>query len=821
MQGLTNAIAMLGLCSCLATGWAAPALAQAGAPADQPTVSTNEGDIVVQARKRQETILQVPVVVTAISEEKLDRLQVTQVSDLPKLVPGLVLGNNLLSIGTLVAIRGVGTSSSDPGVDQSVSLNIDGMSLGNGLAFSSGMFDVQQVEVLKGPQALFYGKSSPGGVISLRTADPTDEAEIIARAGYEFEADEARGELIVSGPLSDTLKARVAGMYSAAKGYFRNTAVALPGTGAKTPTHGREARSRSYQLRGTVLWNPTDEFSARLKMNLVRDRAINAEVSQLANCPEGPGPVPPRNVDFIGSDNCKYDRNTAVVYMDPANFPGIINDGVPFLLTRQKYGTLELNYDLSPQLSLTSTTGYYNLRSRSLINSGHSGASGTTLAVENKFRRRDFTEELRLNSNFTGPLNFTLGGFYQDGQIFDRVLFRGNTAYTGVFPVINRDGSTTVDIKTKSLFGQARWKILPDLEFAGGARWTDETRTEEIFNYLTDVAVTVPKPRVHASNVAPEATLTYTPTDDLTLFASYKRAYKSGSFSVAVPSAGSDNSFGDEKVKGYEIGLKSRLLDRSMFVNLAFYDYRYTGLQVGAIEPSLGGVPVVRTINAGSARAYGVDFDASYRPRSIEGLSLNASVNWNHGRYLTLNNVPCYGGQTIAQGCTQFPDPRPTAIDPTPGPNNGKQLFTAQNLSGTPLIRAPEWQATFGFDYEMPVGSGLELVVSNNNQYSSKYIQFLAIGRPGNDNFQKAFVKSDLGLTLRTVDKQWEFAVIGKNITDKLTAGPCSATNFAASNQGGQVTGGAGGGPAGQSEKTCYSERGRSVWLRLTFRPGL
>src|SRR4030095_12442297 len=104
-----------------------------------------------------------------------------------------------------------------------------------------------------------------------------------------------------------------------------------------------------------------------------------------------------------------------------------------------------------------------------------------------------------------------------------------------------------------------------------------------------------------------------TPSDDLTLFAAYKRGFKSGSFSIAVPAApGADNSFGDEKVKGFEVGLKSRLLDRSLLVNIAAYNYRYAGLQVGAIEPAVGGVPVVRTVNAGSARAYGIDFDATY-----------------------------------------------------------------------------------------------------------------------------------------------------------------------------------------------------------------
>src|SRR5262249_15819147 len=154
----------------------------------------------------------VPVIETALPRQRLERLQVVNMTDLPKLVPGLNFGQNVLAIGTQVTLRGVGTSSSDPGVDPSVSLNIDGLSMANGLSFQSGMSQLGQIEVLKGPQALFYGKSSPGGVISVRTADPTSEREVIARVSYEAEARTRQGELILSGPVTDTFKVRLAGM---------------------------------------------------------------------------------------------------------------------------------------------------------------------------------------------------------------------------------------------------------------------------------------------------------------------------------------------------------------------------------------------------------------------------------------------------------------------------------------------------------------------------------------------------------------------------------------------------------------------------------
>jgi len=856
---MTSAFALLGTVVFI------PAVAHAQSAAEE--ANSDNGEIIVTARKRQESILKVPVVLTAVTGEQLTTSQVTTVTDLPRLVPGLVIAGNLLSIGPQVTIRGVGTSSFDPGVDQSVSLNIDGLSLGQGLAFGSAMFDVGQVEVLKGPQALFYGKSSPGGVISLRTADPTDKLEVIASAGYEFEGREGRGELIVSGPLSDTIKARVSAMYSKGAGYFINNAVPQAGTGAVAPTNSRNPQPKNFTIRGTLLANLAPNFTARLKFTHAFDHAENAELKQLSNCPEGnagvtfgsgfPGtgipaapnfltPVDP--INFIGADNCKYDRYAAQVYLDPAAFPGVPNGGVPYLQNEQNFGTLELNYDPTPELTLTSTTAYYKLNSSSSVNPTLTAGSAPLFGVTNRFSRREFTQELRLNSDFKSPLNFTLGAFYEDGQMRDRVHFIRNIKFGAISPgivgqpflpfldILNDDRESTVDIQTYSAFGQLRYKLSPQLELAGGVRWADETRTLGVFNFhanttntpgLSDLAQVVLKPgsdRVHSNTWSPEATLTWTPTDDLTVFGSYKKGYKSGSFSVAVPgTTGQDKSFGDEKVQGYEIGLKSRLVDRSLLANLAWYDYRYNGLQVGVIEGFSNGSPVINTRNSGAARTYGFDFDLNFRPRGIEGLTLSASLNWNNAHYKQLDTLGCYPNQTVAQGCNLSP----VAVTPT-ATNPATVRYLAQNLNGAQMIRAPEWSGNFGFSYEFPVSSGWKLQFNNNNQFSSSYASFLANGRPNRadtgmpDNFQPHYFKFDAGLSLKSDDDRWEFAVIGKNLGDKLVASNCSASNT----QGGGVFGGETSGfptqqgQVGFAEALCFPDGpGRSVWVRLTFKP--
>jgi iron complex outermembrane recepter protein len=793
---------------CLAAGcvgtllWCSPLNAQ-----DTGTGARTQSDfdeIIVTARKRQESLLNAPVIETAITQQQLSTLQTVDVSDLTDVVPGVVVGHSQGPVGLQVSIRGVGSISADQGVDSSVSLNIDGLSISNGVAFESGLFDLQQMEVLKGPQDLFYGKSSTGGVISLRTADPTDKLEVIGRESYEFEAQTTREEAIISGPVSDTLKLRLAAMYSASQGYFYNQAVAVPDTGAVTPTDSRAPNAKDYIIRGTALWDPNSQLSVRLKLNVVGDTFIYGETAQLADCPEGAN-FAPFGIAFTGGDNCRLDRTLRVVYMDPADFPGIGNNGVPSVDNRQRYATLDSTYHLIDGLDLTSTTGYYHLDQATVLNATNSTAAGPALGVNVDFHRNDLTEEVRLNSDFHEPVNFTLGGYYEDGYINNNPVLIGNIAY-GLPPLFS-NVREIVGIKTWSAFGQARWQIVPNLEWAVGVRWTDEGRDEFVTDYVTGTPTAVPVaiPRLRFVNSAPETTLSYKPTEDITIFASYKEAYKSGSYGLGgVPTPGSDSSFGDEKAQGKEVGFKTRMFDHQLAIDAAAYYYHYSGLQVGAIEPAeTSGLVVTQTLNAGAARSYGIDLDTSFRPRQIDGLTLRAAANWNLARYLVLSNVPCWGGQTIAAGCNQL-------FDAATG------LYTAQNLAGTPMIRAPDAQANIGFDYEFPIGRGLTMVLANSNSFSSRFATFLAVGRPNDDQYQGSYFKSDVSVSLQGQDDRWEIGLIAKNINDKIIATNCNSSNYAGGAVfGGQITGGTGAGPAGIDQVACNTSPGRELWLRL------
>jgi iron complex outermembrane recepter protein len=781
-------------------------------------------EVIVTARKREESVLKVPVVATVLNAQVLDDAQIIDIQGITTKVPGLLVGSSVGTVGTQISLRGIGTSALDAGIDQSVSLNIDGQQFSQGVTFRSGIFDLAQAEVLRGPQALFFGKNSPGGVIALTTADPGGSAEVIARQSYEFESEENRTELILSGPVTDTLGLRLAGSWADSAGYFNNTATAVPGQGGKDPKYRDFGGSENYIVRGTALWQPSDRLRARLKINVTRDKSKSPPQLQNVSCPFSTGPSV-LGFQFIGGPiPCVQDENYELVDMDPAFFgglnqdgsPGLRNGGVPFDEIEQHFEVLDLSYDFANGVSLTSTSTYYDNETDVSFNGTSGGAAGPAIFADNHFTREDFTQELRVESDNPGAINWMLGGFYQEADMMNRIYIGGNAAIG--LPRTLAAGSHDLDISSASMFGQLRWMTFEALEIAAGVRYTDEERSDDAVSYSlatrTFADAVLPTPEIASQNWSPELTITYTPTDSLTVFGAYKQGYKSGSYSITTPFNGTDNSFDDEKVDGGELGLKSRLFDRSMFLNIAAYYYKYTGLQVGVSQPAgASGVPVLRTLNAGDSETYGIDFDAAYQVAAVPGLSTNLGVNWNKAKFESLHGVPCYGGQTIAMGCDESFDAGWIGLaGPSP-------RFTAQDASGEPLGRAPEWQAVGGLDYEVNLGERVALAIGASVQYSSEYSVIIG---DRDDYYQDSYTKYNGYIALKDPDNSWELSLIGNNIDDVLRAGYCGNSDFqnstvftAFAQQYGRATN-----PSGKIDDVgCVVDAGRQIFLKLTIRP--
>lgn len=788
-------------------------------PVGSALAADGDDEIIVQARKRDESIMSVPVVANVLGAEKLDQLAIGGVEDIADKITGLNYQSGNNASGTLVSLRGVGTNSNNPAVDQSVALVVDGQQFTQGLAFRAATFDMARVEVLKGPQALFFGKAAPGGVISIRTADPGNKLELLARAGYEFEAQKQVYEAVVSGPVSETLGLRLAAQYSDANGYFYNKSNPPIGPlafGALAPTNKRVHNNETFILRATALWNPVDSFSARLKFNYVRDEIQGwGSMGQMVSCPEGTSPRLPIPYAAIAGDDCTLDRNYYGPDIKPASFGDgtISNNGVEFNLSEQYFGSLEMNYDLSPTLSLTSVSTYYDVSQKSLGNVTISSNVGPVFLLDGTWDKRDFTQELRLTSDLPGRFNFMLGGFYQNADLtyaFDLPVNKELIALGIPLPTSLGQFKSDIAIDTYSLFGQGLFKITPQLELGLGARWTSEKR------FIVPNLVTGPSyspagfvlpivtNRLSANNWSPELSLTYRPNDNLTIFFNLKQAYKSGSFDVGGSISPNTNiAFGDERVRGGELGLKSRMLDGALRLNIAGYYQNFKDMQVKANSVVSNTGIGVRTLNAASAEIYGIDMDFTYSPPTVEGLSIYGGVNWNVAKYKDFPNAPCWWGQIASEGCNQF-------LDLATG------RFTSQNLKGQRLLRAPEWTANAGFDYETPVSDSLKFRIGGNLAYSSSYSTTIE-----NYYFQDGYAKLGATLGLGSKNGRWMVELIGDNLTDRLTAGSCFVEPVADSivlarsaNRNGAATRG----PTGVGEVMCAPNPGRSVFLRLTIR---
>ena len=204
----------------------------------------------VSARRSSERLIDVPVAVSALSPDTLTRNSITNLARVAQIVPFVNLTPVPAQGGALFAIRGIGSPPTDPGIQQSVLVNVDNVMIGRGRVAQAGLFDLSQIEVLKGPQALFFGKNSPAGVISVTTADPGKSLAGYVRAGYEFEAHERYAEGAIGGPLTDTFRVRVAGRYSFIRGYLHNVAQpgSYPRSGPGCPFAPLDARAPEFQL---------------------------------------------------------------------------------------------------------------------------------------------------------------------------------------------------------------------------------------------------------------------------------------------------------------------------------------------------------------------------------------------------------------------------------------------------------------------------------------------------------------------------------------------------------------------------------------------
>ncbi len=788
-----------------ALAMAAPGYSQTADAQTGPKLYDDAGDIVVTARQRSETLLETPVAVNAVSGATLSRLALTDTRSLAKLAPSLSIEQSSSGAGGSISLRGIGTSPSNAGFDQAVSVNVDGVQTGRARIIMLGMLDIAQVEVMKGPQALFFGKNSPAGVISMSSADPTDELEIRASGGYEFVADEVILEGSVSGPLTDSLGARLAVRYRKMEGWLRNTAGQLTSSPFAGPNNLPQAPATDRPGEDEVMGRLTLAFqpegspiSANFKLAGMRYTNDGPSAGQqLYNCGAFKTPVvvyagiPAIAVDPFGDCklNDKY-SNGALPVGYSNNWP--VAEQNPYSKINMVLGRLQLVYD-ADKFSVTSVTGFFQSKTQYFDN-----YDATVYMAYDAAEREDYTslsQEVRVHTKLDSPVNLMIGGFYQGTNLdfFNASLIAPLPVdpLTGKYHTWEKPGQT--DGTTLSVFGQAMWDITPEIELSGGVRYTYEVKDSMMVNTYVHPplsgTVLAPQGKIFSdhftdNNLSPEVTLTWRPTADFTTYAAYKTGYKSGGFGIStnlIPAniTAASIRFESEKIKGFEGGVKARILDRRVTLTGSIYSYKYTNLQVNSFDAA---TTSFRITNAASARVKGAELDVYARP--TDWLTLNGGIAYNNARYLDYL-AGCWGGQTAAMGCN------------VTNANGSK----SQDMSGRPLTRAPDWTANAGFDVDLPAGA-FRVGFTGNTRFSDDYI---AIDNGNPFGTQQSFWLFDASARIGAEEGLWELALIGRNLSNKFVTG------YIAEKPGSPST------PGTTSQLMGLPNRGRQVMLQAKF----
>ena len=755
-------------------------------------------EIVVTARKREETTLQVPVTLQAFSGETLAKQNIRSFDSVARLTPGLIVGEaSGGTVGGSLFLRGIGSGESNTFIDQAIAFNVDGMHLTRAAVRRLGFFDVQRVEILKGPQSLYFGRNSSGGIIALVSADPTPTWDAQIKGGYETEAKEKMTEGYISGPITKNLGMRVAGYMSRMEGWIDNDVVATPNLPVTSTSFSYGSQNphapatKEYGGRLTLKYEaPNAPLTVKLKSSYGHQRGAGmTSTGQNVFCPLGRLNIPGAQLD-----NCAVDHHNILADVGPlfATLDPKYGDGVEFITLNQTLSTAEVAYDLTPSLTLTSISGYFYMDQSILSNSVNS--SRPLLGAFSNVTSSEFSQEFRLQSKYDGPVNFMLAGQYNSVQMsYYQTVATLSTALGR--PVFLASGTNTGPFLAKqnedafSLASQISVDLTKKLTVTGGARWSVDRKGFAVFS-VADLRTlwgmapgqqwALPQSQRTFYNISPEVTLSYRPTDDYNFYASWKSGFKAGGFNAGsgFPWRTQNASYGGEKTEGPEVGLKARITP-DLRVDVAGYIYKVSGLQVTQVV----GVTQLLT-NVGGLWTKGAELNVTYAPSQIQGLRLNGGFAYDHARYQTFL-MDCYTGQTAALGCTA-----------------GKQ-----RLDGQRALRAPDWAANFGASYEHPIGgSGMMIGLAADATYTSGFFTDVR-NIPG--SWQGSYIIPNASLRLFREDGGWEFAVIGSNLSNELTFQRSTQVPFTPT---------AGSGTA-LADIVGTIGRGRQIMLQVTLKP--
>lgn len=609
---MINRKAMLVLGVAAAALWASDAaLAQGGAAASGQAEQGASGgaqleEIVVTGRKRAraEDIQATPVSITAFNTAQLDRAVVQDLTDVGRLTPNASLQPSSQRGIQNFSIRGMGISGSTPSDEPAVGVFQDGVYWGSNYGALGDLFDVESVEILRGPQGTLFGRNVTGGAVVVRSARPTNEFEGRITAGLGnyglFE-----GSAVINTPLVDDLVAFRLGVQARTfDGYFTDT-----------NTNSDYGKSTTYVIRPSIRFTPTSNLDITLLGEWYSEKGDPTVARGIApnTVPGGPLTLP----EIEG-------------YLTPKDFWSVSPNDRGSNDIDVRFAMLEMNWQIGGGV-LTSITGYRDVRTR--VVTDYDGTPSRGFLQRIRYNQDQFSSELRYAREVGDWLNYTVGAYYFDQNID---FGESRDLNNGLQRLATR---SSLDNSSYAFFAEADVKPLENLTFTLGARYTDEKKTASAAPFgrctvdLLTCTFTGPR-RYSDGNFSPKVGVSYQ-LDNVLLFGSVTRGFRSGGFSLrGTPLI---EPYQSETVTAYELGFKSDLLNRRVRLNASLFYDEFSNLQrtVLGVSPEAGVIQSV--FNAANATVQGLEVELT--AILTDELTFNAAYGYTDADYRTFVGV--------------------------------------------------------------------------------------------------------------------------------------------------------------------------------------
>ncbi|HHS7811195.1 TonB-dependent receptor [Pseudomonas putida] len=721
--------------------YAAEAEAPPPAPAGKPAANSSQLETVtVTTRRREESSQDVPTPMSVVSGQNLETQRVYRIQDLQQLVPSVNVAY-MHARQSSVSIRGLGNNPASDGLEGSVGLYIDNVYLGRPGMAVFDLMDIEQLEVLRGPQGTLFGKNTTAGVINISTRAPTFTPERSIETSFgEDGYFQTKGT--ISGPINDELAGRFSAYRTRSDGDIKN----------EYNGHDLNGGSRDG-FRAQLLFKPNEDFNLRW-IGDYNEEDSSAGTRVLYNT----GPT-------INGVNLYQSRaNAAGATLVNGSHRKVNLDNDQHVTVHQGGTSVEANWTLPSDFTLTSISSYrfWNFTPANDDGLNVAATYNAGVSVEDK----QYSQEFRLASPKGEFFDYVVGAYYFGSDLDNKSFaYYGpqadiwNGTPRGALANVGSVGNGHIKTDSFALFAQGTWHLTERLDFTAGVRGTYEEKNAWVTRnapvggaIVTGAAATARRGRTgaydsgdlnqYSSSPSGLLNLSYRITDDLLGYATLSHGEKSGGVNLAVgsaPTAGADSLLiGTERANNAELGFKSTLWDRRLQLNANVFWTQVNAYQTNAYDD----VNRVQYLtNAGSVRSRGVEFESTVIP--LRGLTLNFNGSYNDVSYLSYKDAPC-----------------PPEVSQAPG------APASCDLSGHQVVGASKWIGNANGEYKWNLANGFEPYVTASYAFRSK-----AVGTVEDSDYGQipsyAVVNLSTGLRGDFNQGQWDVSLWLKNAFDK------------------------------------------------------